>query len=182
MVERSLPTPDIRGSNPNICKSLSTNCTLNRKEENKENDDVKGPPYKKMGSICFPIVPSAAVLNDNDEVCPAVIISPARSLTVSDRQQETKNSMLTKQQKRKKKKQNKNLPFLKIFHLPAFQDRSQRFLFYFGKKLESDFFLFFFDSGPTRFLSDRSEATPISSFNFNREGEKKDFKASFFSA
>ena len=101
LVERSLPTPDIRGSNPNIFKSLSTNCTLNRKEENKENDDVKGPPYKKMGSICFPIVPSAAVLNDNDEVCPAVIISPARSLTVSDRQQEhkkKKKSMRTKKQ------------------------------------------------------------------------------------
>ena len=36
LVERLLPTPEIWGSNPNIVKVLSTNCKLNRKDENKE--------------------------------------------------------------------------------------------------------------------------------------------------
>ena len=36
LVERSLPTPEIRGSNPNIGKILSTNWTFKRKDENKE--------------------------------------------------------------------------------------------------------------------------------------------------
>ena len=31
MVEQSLPTPEICGSNPNIGKILSTNCTLKKK-------------------------------------------------------------------------------------------------------------------------------------------------------
>ena len=30
LVERSLPTPEIRGSNPDIGKILSTNCTLEK--------------------------------------------------------------------------------------------------------------------------------------------------------
>ena len=30
LVERSLPTPDVRGSNPDIGKVLSTNCTLEK--------------------------------------------------------------------------------------------------------------------------------------------------------
>ena len=28
LIEQTLPTPEIRGSNPNIRKILSTNCTL----------------------------------------------------------------------------------------------------------------------------------------------------------
>ena len=39
LVERSLLTPEIRGSNPNIGKVLSTNGTFNnRKDENKEKE------------------------------------------------------------------------------------------------------------------------------------------------
>ena len=30
LVERSLPTPEVRGSNPDIGKVLSTNCTLEK--------------------------------------------------------------------------------------------------------------------------------------------------------
>ena len=36
LVERSLLTPEIRGSNPNIGKVLSANCKLNRKDEKKK--------------------------------------------------------------------------------------------------------------------------------------------------
>ena len=44
LVERSLPTPEICGSNPNIGKIISTNCTIeNRKDTNKENKDKKRP-------------------------------------------------------------------------------------------------------------------------------------------
>ena len=46
MVERSLPTPEIRGSNPNIGKVLSTNCKLNRKDEIKEKEAGNGPSFK----------------------------------------------------------------------------------------------------------------------------------------
>ena len=46
LVERSLPTPEIRGSNPNIGKVLSTNCKLNRKDENKEKEAGNGPSFK----------------------------------------------------------------------------------------------------------------------------------------
>ena len=45
--ERSLPTPEIRGSNPNIGKVLSTNCKLNRKDENKEKEAREWPLFKK---------------------------------------------------------------------------------------------------------------------------------------
>ena len=38
LVERSLLTPEIRGSNPNIGKVLSTNCKLTRKDKNKEKE------------------------------------------------------------------------------------------------------------------------------------------------
>ena len=55
LVERSLPTPEIRGSNPNIGKLLSTNCTLNRKDENKEKEAGNGPSLQKR------------ILTDEDE-------------------------------------------------------------------------------------------------------------------
>ena len=41
LVERSLPKPEICGLNPNIGTVLSTNCKLNRKDEN-------GPSFKKQ--------------------------------------------------------------------------------------------------------------------------------------
>ena len=41
LVERSLPTLEVRCSNPDIGKKLSTNCTINsRKDENKEKEAV----------------------------------------------------------------------------------------------------------------------------------------------
>ena len=48
LVERSLPTPDIRGSNPNLSKVLSTNCKLNRKDENAEKEARNGPYLIKL--------------------------------------------------------------------------------------------------------------------------------------
>ena len=44
MVEQSLPTPEIRVSNSNIGKILSTNCTIkNRKDKNKEKEAGNSP-------------------------------------------------------------------------------------------------------------------------------------------
>ena len=48
LVERALPTPEIRSSNPNIGKVLSTNCELNRKDKNKEKEPGNGPSLKKI--------------------------------------------------------------------------------------------------------------------------------------
>ena len=45
LVEWLLPTPEIHGSNPNIDKVLSTNCNLNRKDENKEKEAGNGPTF-----------------------------------------------------------------------------------------------------------------------------------------
>ena len=45
-VERSLPTPEIRSSNPSTGKILNTNCTLKRKGENKEKEAENGPSLK----------------------------------------------------------------------------------------------------------------------------------------
>ena len=53
LAEQSLPTPDIRGSNPDIGKkSLSIiTCQLqSRKDENKENEALNGP-FKKGATI-----------------------------------------------------------------------------------------------------------------------------------
>ena len=47
MVERSLPTPEIHGSNPSIGKVLPTNFKLNRKDENKEKE-AKNVPLKNL--------------------------------------------------------------------------------------------------------------------------------------
>ena len=47
MVEWSPPTSEIRCSNPNIGKVLSTNCKLNRKDENKEKEVREWPIFKK---------------------------------------------------------------------------------------------------------------------------------------
>ena len=46
LVERSLPTPEIWGSNPVIGKILSTNCTTKyRKDENKEKEAGNSPSF-----------------------------------------------------------------------------------------------------------------------------------------
>ena len=47
LVEWLLPTPEIRGSNPKTGKALSTNCNLNRKDENEEKEAGNGPSLKK---------------------------------------------------------------------------------------------------------------------------------------
>ena len=52
LVERSLPTPEICGSNPNFGKVLSTNCKLNRKDENKEKEAGNGPSLKICMFCC----------------------------------------------------------------------------------------------------------------------------------
>ena len=46
LVERSLPTPDIRNSNSNMGKVLFTNCKLNRIAENKEKEAGNVPSLK----------------------------------------------------------------------------------------------------------------------------------------
>ena len=53
LVERLLPTPEIRGSNPNIYKVLSTNCELNRRDDNNDKEAGKGPSLKNGRKKCF---------------------------------------------------------------------------------------------------------------------------------
>ena len=50
LVERSLPTPEIHGSNPAIGKIVSTNCMI-KKDENKEKEARNGPSLKKQSCI-----------------------------------------------------------------------------------------------------------------------------------
>ena len=47
LVERSLLTPEICGSNPDIGKILSTNCTI-EKTKNKEKEAGNGPSLKNV--------------------------------------------------------------------------------------------------------------------------------------
>ena len=47
LVEWLLPTPEIRGSNPDICKILSTKHKYNGKDESKEKEAGNGPSLKK---------------------------------------------------------------------------------------------------------------------------------------
>ena len=47
LLERSLLAPEIRGSNPNSGKVLSTNCKLNRKDENIEKEAGNGPFFMR---------------------------------------------------------------------------------------------------------------------------------------
>ena len=47
LVERLLSTPEIRGSNPDIGKILSTNCTI-EKTKKKKKKAGNGPSLKKM--------------------------------------------------------------------------------------------------------------------------------------
>ena len=48
LVERSLPAPEICGSNPKIGKILSTNCKIkNRKDVNTEKEAWNGPSFLK---------------------------------------------------------------------------------------------------------------------------------------
>ena len=47
LVERSLPTSDIHGSNPNIDKFYLPIVQLNRRDENKEKEAGNGPSLKK---------------------------------------------------------------------------------------------------------------------------------------
>ena len=44
LVERSLPTPEICGSNPDIGKILSTNCPI-EKHKYKEKENGNGPSF-----------------------------------------------------------------------------------------------------------------------------------------
>ena len=55
LVEWSLPTPEVRGSNPDIGKLLSTNCTIkNKKDKNKEKEAGNGPSLKKLSErVCM---------------------------------------------------------------------------------------------------------------------------------
>ena len=46
LVERSLTTSEIRGSNPNISKFYLPIVHLNRKDGNKENEAGKGPSFE----------------------------------------------------------------------------------------------------------------------------------------
>ena len=47
LVEWSLPTPVIGGSNPDVGDILSTNCTI-EKDENKEKEAGNGPSLKNF--------------------------------------------------------------------------------------------------------------------------------------
>ena len=46
LVEQSLPIPEICRSNPNICKALSTYCSLNRKDKKRKRGRER-PNFKK---------------------------------------------------------------------------------------------------------------------------------------
>ena len=47
LVERLLPTPEIGGSNPNIGKTLSTNCTFKKKRRKYRKRGWEWPIFKK---------------------------------------------------------------------------------------------------------------------------------------
>ena len=55
-VERSLPTQEIRNSNPKIDKVFSTNCKLNREDENKK-EAGNGSLLKKNKIRIFSLQP-----------------------------------------------------------------------------------------------------------------------------
>ena len=59
LVEWLLPTPEIHSSNPNISKVLSTNCNLNRKDENKEKETGNGPFLKENIQLQNPFCDSS---------------------------------------------------------------------------------------------------------------------------
>ena len=74
LVEGLLPTPEIRGSNPNTCKVLFTNCELNRRDDNNNEEAGKGPSLKKMAEknvflfFLFPLVVLIRVDLDPDRL------------------------------------------------------------------------------------------------------------------
>ena len=74
LVEGLLPTPEIRGSNPNTCKVLFTNCELNRRDDNNNEEAGKGPSLKKMAEknvfhfFLFPLVVLIRVDLDPDSI------------------------------------------------------------------------------------------------------------------
>ena len=56
LVERSLPTPQIRSLNPNMGKVLSTDCKFNRKDESEEKEagnlkKIKGKVIKIVAFV-----------------------------------------------------------------------------------------------------------------------------------
>ena len=51
MLEQSISTPEICGSNPNIGKFYLPIVHLNRKDENKEKEAGNGPSLKKIGTL-----------------------------------------------------------------------------------------------------------------------------------
>ena len=53
LVEQLLPTPEIFGSNPNIGKLLSTNCTFKKKMKLKKKKAGNGPSLKKCYIITW---------------------------------------------------------------------------------------------------------------------------------
>ena len=50
MLEQSISTPEICGSNPNIGKFYLPIVQLNRKDENEEKEAGNGPFFKKIGT------------------------------------------------------------------------------------------------------------------------------------
>ena len=51
LVERSLPTPEIRGSNLSIGTILSTNCTFKRKDKNRKKEAGNGTSLKNSWTM-----------------------------------------------------------------------------------------------------------------------------------
>ena len=57
LAERSLPTPEIRGSNHDICKILSSNCTFkNRKDGYEENEIILEHFFAGKGSDSIKVI------------------------------------------------------------------------------------------------------------------------------
>ena len=68
LVERSLPIPEVRGSNPVIGKNLLNICLLSTvfwKDENKEKEVGDGPFFLKKQSSLFPKNETRARINVN---------------------------------------------------------------------------------------------------------------------
>ena len=73
MGEQSLLTPEIRGSNPNIGKFLSTNCTFKMKRRKKEKKGQEWPVFKKTAHRLAGSEPRSLRLRD---LCSAIKLQP----------------------------------------------------------------------------------------------------------
>ena len=80
LVERSLPLPEVRGSNPVIGKTYWTfvYCQLNRKDENKEKRDREWPIFKLKLKLRQILQSKVATHSSVESSVPTILRPPVR--------------------------------------------------------------------------------------------------------